>query len=178
MQIRPLIQADREPVSELITAHFTVDRSYEFPVNDECDGTVARVAEEDGEIIGVMALSTYTAAEDLCDAMHLIDTVDLVPQRPMYGLVHAGYTAPERTGEGIGSQLLAALHDIGTTNGVDVFVADAWFHGGPDSPAELLAAYGYDIVHTHSIAGHADGTCHKCPGSCTCEAALAVRTTN
>ena len=62
----------------------------------------------------------------------------------------------------------------GVTELVDA-VADAWFHGGPDSPKRLLASHGYDIVHTRSIAGHTDGPCPKCGTDCVCEAALAVR---
>lgn len=174
--VRPLTDADTEPVAEFITAHFSGERSYDVPVNDEAAGTFVRIAEDDDEPVGVMALSTYDSRTDLRDAMHLVDTVEPVPTATQYGLIHAGYVAPERTGNGIGSRLLRELHDIGEASGVEVFAADAWFHGGPDSPAHLLRSHGYDVVHTHSIAGHADGDCLKCSGECVCEAALTVRT--
>jgi GNAT superfamily N-acetyltransferase len=173
--VRPLTDADREAVLTLITAHFAEERSYEVPENDECAGTYVRVAEREGKPVGVMALTTYDSRERVREAMHLVDTVEGVPSASTYGLVHAGYVAPAHTGTGIGSRLLERLHEIGDTNGVEVFVADAWFHGGPDSPADLLTTHGYDVVSTDSIAGHADGPCPKCGTPCACEAALTVR---
>ena len=173
--VRPLTDADREDVLTLITAHFAEDWSYEVPENDERGGTYVRVAERDGEPVGVMALTTYDSREQVREAMHLVDTVEQVPPASTYALIHAGYVAPAHTGTGIGSRLLERLHEIGDANGVAVFVADAWFHGGPDSPDGLLTAHEYDIVHTHSISGHTDGPCPKCGTPCVCEAALAVR---
>ncbi len=177
LTIRPPTAADREPVESIITAHFADGWSYDVPTNDERDGTFVRVATRGGDPLGVMALSTYTAPARLREAMHLVDTLEPVPTTARYGHVHAGYVAPTHTGEGIGSRLLEHVHAIGERDdvGVDVFVADAWFHGGVDSPARLLQTHGYEVVHTHSIAGHADGPCPKCGQPCVCEAALVVR---
>ena len=173
--IRPLREADREAVAGIIATHLADEWSYEVPRNDEDGGTFVRVAERGQEVVGVMALSTYAESAALRDAMHLIGTADPIPEASRYGLVHAGYVAPDHTGAGVGSRLLERLHDVGGDNGVTAFVADAWFHGGPDSPARLLAAHGYDVVYTRSIAGHTDGPCPKCGSRCACEAALAVR---
>ena len=176
LTVRPLTPADRESVESIITAHLAGEGSYDVPIDDDQSGTYARVAERDSDPVGVMALSTYTAPERLREAMHLVDTTELVPEATRYGHVHAGYVAPRHTGEGIGTRLLECVHDIGEQSAdVDVFVADAWFHGGSDSPARLLRAHDYEVRHTHSIAGHADGACPKCGQSCVCEAALAVR---
>jgi GNAT superfamily N-acetyltransferase len=177
LTIRPLTAADRKPIESIITAHFTDGGSYDVPTNDEQDGTFVRVAERNGALLGVMALSTYTTPTQLREAMYLVDTLDPVPDVARYGHIHAGYVAPAHTGEGIGSRLLERVHAIGQRDdvGVDVFVADAWFHGGADSPARLLRTHDYEVVHTHLIAGHAGGSCPKCGESCVCEAALAVR---
>ena len=174
--IRPLREADRAAVAGIIASHLADEWSYEVPRYDPSSGRFVRVAECEGEIVGVMALSTYADPAAVRDAMHLFGAGDRlpVPDAPRYGLVHAGYVAPGHTGEGVGSRLLERLHDLGDDAGVTAFVADAWFHGGPDSPARLLAAHGYDIVHTRSIAGHTD-PCPKCGTNCVCEAALAVR---
>jgi len=171
--VRPLVDDDRDAVASLITAHFADGRSYEVPVDDESAGTAVRVAERGGTPVGVMALSTYASRAKLRDAMHLFETVDPVPEVATYGLVHAGYVHPDHTGSGIGSRLLNAIHRIGESNGVGLFVADAWFHGGPDSPARLLEKRGYETVLTRSIADR-DGPCPKCGDRCVCEAALVV----
>lgn len=175
LTIRPLTAADREPVESIITAHFADGWSYDVPTNDEREGTFVRVAERSGGPLGVMALTTYTTPARLREAMYLVDTLEPVPDAARYGHIHAGYVAPAHTGEGIGSRLLSHLHEVGERNGVDVFVVDAWFHGGGDSPARLLQTHDYEVVHTHSIAGHTDGPCPKCGQPCVCEAALAVR---
>ena len=172
--IRPLRPTDREAVAAIIGAHLADEWSYDVPRHDE-EGTAVRVAERDGSPVGVMALSTYAEAAAVGDAMHLFETADPIPAASRYGLVHAGYVAPEHTGEGIGSRLLDRLHTVGEDAGVSTFVADAWFHGGPDSPARLLSSHGYTVVRTRSIAGHADGSCPKCGTPCVCEAGLAVR---
>jgi GNAT superfamily N-acetyltransferase len=177
VRVRPLEPADREAVMAIITAHFADGWSYEVPSNDEDAGTVVRVAERDGDIVGVMALSVYADAAAVRDAMHLFGADDPVPlpDADRYGLVHAGYVAPSHTGTGVGSRLLDRLHAVGEDEGVTSFVADAWFHSAPDSPARLLAAHGYEVTHTRSIAGHTDGPCPKCGPECVCEAALVVR---
>ncbi|MBB6646452.1 GNAT family N-acetyltransferase [Halobellus ruber] len=173
--VRPLRESDRETVAGIVAAHFAEGWSYDLPADDPASGTFVRVAERDGAVVGVMALSVSGDRAAVRDAMHLFDTVEPLPEASRYGLVHAGYVAPAHTGEGIGSRLLEALHAIGVEEGVTAFVADAWVHGGPDSPKRLLAAHGYDVVSTRSIAGHTDGPCPKCGTPCVCEAALAVR---
>jgi GNAT superfamily N-acetyltransferase len=175
--VRPLRESDRETVAGIIASHFAEGWSYDLPEDDAASGTFVRVAERDGAVVGVMALSVYGGRAAVRDAMHLFDADDPLPlpDASQYGLVHAGYVAPGHTGEGIGSRLLEALHAIGEERGMTLFVADAWFHGGPDSPKRLLAANGYDVVFTRSIAGHTDGPCPKCGTPCVCEAALAVR---
>ena len=173
--VRPLRESDREAVLGIISAHFADGWSYDLPANDAASGTFVRVAERDGEVVGVMALSVYADRAAVRDAMHLFDTADPLPATARYGLVHAGYVSSAHTGEGIGGRLLDRLHAIGVDRGVTAFVADAWFHGGDDSPKRLLAAHGYDVVHTRSIAGHTDGPCPKCGTPCVCTAALAVR---
>ena len=175
--VRPMRESDREATAAVVATHLADEWSYDLPRNDPTGGTFVRVAERAGEVVGVMALSRYADSAAVRDAMHLFDADDPLPlpEASRYGLVHAGYVDPDHTGEGVGSRLLDALHAIGDERGVTLFVADAWFHGGPDSPKRLLASHGYDIVHTRSIAGHTDGPCPKCGTDCVCEAALAVR---
>ncbi len=173
--VRPLRESDREAVAGIVAAHLADGWSYDLPTDDAANGTFVRVAERDGEVVGVMALSVYADRAAVRDAMHLFDTAGPLPATSRYGLVHAGYVAPGHTGEGVGSRLLDRLHAIGADRGVTAFVADAWFHGGDDSPKRLLAAHGYDVVHTRPIAGHTDGPCPKCGTPCVCTAALAVR---
>ena len=175
--IRPLSnnQNEMNAVASLITSHFADGWSYDVPVNDESAGTFVRVAEQNDDLVGVMALTIYASRERLRDAMHLIDTVEPIPHESQYGFIHAGYVDPERTGEGIGSSLIELLHEIGESQGLNTFIADAWFHGGSDSPARLLTTHGYDVAHTHSIAGHTEGPCPKCGSTCVCEAALTIR---
>lgn len=176
VRLRPLTDADRGRVEALITAHFRGTDSYDVAVDDPADGTYARVAETDDGVVGAMALSTYDDAADLRAAMHLLDTVEPVPAADVYGLVHMGYVAADRTGEGIGGRLLRRLHEIGERAGVDVFVGDAWFHGGPDTPEYLLTANGYEVAFRRPMSGgHGDDGCPKCDGRCACEAALVVR---
>ena len=173
--VRSLRESDREAVAGILAAHFADEWSYDLPVDDAANGTFVRVAERNGEVVGVMALSVYADRTGVRDAMHLFDTAEPLPATSRYGLVHAGYVAPAHTGDGVGSRLLERLHAIGAENGVTAFVADAWFHGGDDSPKRLLAAHGYDVVFTRSIAGHTDGPCPKCGTPCVCTAALVVR---
>lgn len=104
--------------------------------------------------------------------MHLIDTAEPIPTAETYGLVHMGYVATEQTGKGngIGSTLLNRLHTLGEQHGIDVFVSDAWFHGGEDTPKRLLINHGYNVIFTNSaaeftksIAGYVDTECINCP---------------
>ena len=175
VQLRPLIESDRSQVEQLITRHFSDSDSYTVVVNNEENGRYVRVAESDGEIHGVMAVTAYSTLGDVVQAMHLVDTAEPIPAAETYGLVHMGYVSAEQTGNGIGSLLLERLHTLGEQHGIDVFVSDAWFHGGEDTPEQLLTSHGYDVVFSKSIAGYADAGCTKCPGECVCEAALTVR---
>lgn len=174
-QLRPLTESDQPQVEQLITTHFSDSDSYTVVVDDEKSGQYVRVAESDGEIHGVMAVTAYSTLRDVVQAMHLVDTAEPIPTAETYGLVHMGYVSAEQTGNGIGSLLLERLHTLGEQHGIDVFVSDAWFHGGEDTPEQLLTSHGYDVVFSKSIAGYADTGCSKCPGECVCEAALAVR---
>ena len=177
MRLRPLMAADRQSVRDLITAHFSDNGSYTVTVNDESNGVYARVVEADGSIRGVMALTRYDTKAELGEAMHLVDTVAQIPTASIYGLIHMGYVASDHTGEGIGSRLLDRLHAIGAREGVDVFVSDAWFHGGTDTPEHLLRNHGYEVAFKRPLSGgHAEDDCPKCTGECVCEAALTVRT--
>jgi GNAT superfamily N-acetyltransferase len=173
--VRPLKDADVDAVRSIITSHFADEWSYDVPTNDESAGRYVRVAERDSQLVGVMALSIFNSKAQLRDAMHLIDTVESIPTATRYGFVHAGYVAPSVTGTGVGTQLIARLHEIGESDDVDVFAADAWFHGGADSPAKLLSANGYEVNRKRSIADHTEAPCPKCGHECVCEAALAVR---
>lgn len=175
IQLRPLTESDQSRVEQLITAHFSDSDSYTVVVNNEEDGRYVRVAEFGGEIHGVMAVTAYDSLDDVVQAMHLVDTAEPIPTAETYGLVHMGYVSAEQTGTGIGSLLLERLHTLGEQHGIDVFVSDAWFHGGEDTPEQLLTSHSYDVVFTKSIAGYADTGCSKCPGECVCKAALAVR---
>jgi GNAT superfamily N-acetyltransferase len=175
VELRPLGEADVEPVRELIARHFEAGSDYDVDTDDEAAGEFARVAERDGVIAGVMALRIVETRAALAEAMHMFDDATGVPAADRYGFVHMGYVDADHTGEGIGSRLLEELHRIGRERGVDTYVADAWFHGGPDSSEALLSGYGYEVVRRRSIAGHADGDCPKCGPDCVCEAALTVR---
>ena len=126
--VRPMRESDREATAAVVATHLADEWSYDLPRDDPTGGTFVRVAERAGEVVGVMALSTYADSAAVRDAMHLFDAADPlpVPDTPRYGLVHAGYVAPDHTGEGVGSRLLERLHDVGDDNGVTAFVADAW----------------------------------------------------
>ncbi|OYR44235.1 N-acetyltransferase, partial [Halorubrum sp. Ea8] len=99
---------------------------------------------------------------------------DLIPAADRYGHLEMGYVRDGATGRGIGSRLLGRLHRIGAERGVDVLVADSWYHGGADSPEKLFDRHGYEAVHREPIDRPA-AECPKCEVECTCEAALAVR---
>lgn len=167
-------RAERDEIESLITAHFDDRSDYDVTLGREDDEFV-RVAERDGRIVGVMAVHTTETRAALADEMYFFDDADPVPSAGCYGLVHMGYVRESETGRGIGGRLLSELHAVGRRQGVDVFVADAWFHGGPDSPERLLLSRGYEAVRRQSIVGHADGDCPKCGADCVCEAALLVR---
>ena len=130
--------------------------------------------DRDGAILGVMALREFADPAAVADEMYFFDDPGLLPPAALYGHLEMGYVRPDATGRGIGSRLLERLHAIGGERGVDVFVADSWYHGGDDSPEKLFDAHGYETVHRDPIERSA-AECPKCEGECVCEGALAVR---
>jgi len=128
----------------------------------------------DDSILGVMALREFTDPGAVADEMYFFDDPDLIPAADRYGHLEMGYVRNGATGRGIGSRLLGRLHGIGAERGVDVLVADSWYHGSADSPEKLFDRHGYETVHREPIDRPA-AECPKCEVECTCEAALAVR---
>ena len=180
---------DRDELEALITAHFSEGSSYGVDLGlDDPTYHVLVAAEggagaranagvdriDDGRILGVMALRELTAADAVADEMYFFDDPELVPAAERYGHLEMGYVRGGATGLGIGSRLLERLHDIGAERGVDLFLADSWYHGGDDSPERLFDGHGYETVHREPIDRPAS-ECPKCETECTCEGALAVR---
>jgi GNAT superfamily N-acetyltransferase len=137
-------------------------------------------AREDGErdpgdaVLGVMALREFDDPTDVAEEMYFFDDPGLLPDAGLYGHLEMGYVRDDATGRGIGSRLLERLHAVGAARGVDLFLADSWYHGGGDSPEKLFDAHGYETVHRDPIERSA-AECPKCAGECVCEGALAVR---
>ena len=127
-----------------------------------------------GRILGVMALREFADPAAVADKMYFFDDPGLILDAERYGHLEMGYVRDGSTGRGIGSRLLERLHAIGAERGVDLFVADSWYHGGADSPEKLFDRHGYETVHREPIDRPA-AECAKCEVECTCEAALAVR---
>ncbi|PSQ60016.1 N-acetyltransferase [Halobacteriales archaeon SW_7_71_33] len=173
--VRTPVPGDETPLHDLITDHFAGDTDYTVDLGLDDPTTHVRVAERDGSPVGSMALSVHDDRTTLREELYLVDAVEPVAAVDRYGLLEMGYVRRDHTGEGIGARLLERLHAVGRREGVDAYVVDAWFHGGPDSPERLFDDHGYAVVHRHSIAGHADGVCSKCGPDCVCEAALVVR---
>ena len=180
-------------LEELITSHFSEGSSYGVDLGLDDPTYHVLVAVESGEdagtgdgdaetdvtdaderILGVMALREFSDPTAVAEEMYFFDDPDLLPPADRYGHLEMGYVRPEATGRGIGSRLLARLHALGAERGVDLFVADSWFHGGADSPEKLFDGHGYETVHREPIERSA-AECPKCEGECVCEAALAVR---
>ncbi|PHQ47241.1 N-acetyltransferase, partial [Halorubrum sp. C3] len=130
--------------------------------------------EGDDAILGVMALREFDDPTDVAEEMYFFDDPDLLPDAGLYGHLEMGYVRDGATGRGIGSRLLERLHAVGAARGVDLFLADSWYHGGDDSPERLFDAHGYETVHREPIERPA-AECPKCEGECVCEGALAVR---
>ncbi|RLM68185.1 N-acetyltransferase [Halorubrum sp. Atlit-8R] len=133
-----------------------------------------REGDESGRILGVMALRELASPDAVADEMYFFDDPDLLPDAGLYGHLEMGYVRDDATGRGIGSRLLERLHAVGADRGVDLFLADSWYHGGDDSPEKLFDAHGYETVHREPIERSA-AECPKCEGECVCEGALAVR---
>jgi GNAT superfamily N-acetyltransferase len=199
--IRDPRSGDADTLEALITSHFSegssygVDLGFDDPTyhvlvaveggaeagdDGEEDGEQGGGEQGDGEsdrdgaILGVMALREFEDSAAVADEMYFFDDPDLLPPAALYGHLEMGYVRPDATGRGIGSRLLERLHAIGAERGVDLFVADSWYHGGDDSPEKLFDAHGYETVHRDPIERSA-AECPKCEGECVCEGALAVR---
>ncbi|TKX68948.1 GNAT family N-acetyltransferase [Halorubrum sp. SP9] len=191
--IRDPRPGDAEPLEELITAHFSegstygVDLGLDDPtyhvlvaVESGDDANVAESGDDRSEgdrgdaVCGVMALREFADPAELADEMYFFDDRDLLPAADRYGHLEMGYVGEAATGRGIGSRLLERLHAVGAARGVDLFLADSWYHGGDDSPEKLFDAHGYETVHRDPIERSAE-ECPKCEGECVCEGALAVR---
>jgi|GEM_PF-303404 len=131
-------------------------------------------ARDAGEILGVMALREFESPTAVAEEMYFFDDPALLPEASRYGHLEMGYVRDGATGRGIGSRLLERLHAIGAERGVDLFVADSWYHGGADSPKKLFDRHGYETIHREPIERPA-AECPKCERECTCEGALVVR---
>ncbi|EMA66069.1 hypothetical protein C461_12883 [Halorubrum aidingense JCM 13560] len=149
-----------------------VDTGDDAEVNTGAD--TAAGSDGDGPILGVMALREFADPAAVADEMYFFDDPGLIPAADRYGHLEMGYVRDDATGRGIGSRLLERLHDIGAERGVDLFLADSWFHGGDDSPERLFDRHGYETIHREPLDRPA-AECPKCEVECTCEGAIAVR---
>jgi GNAT superfamily N-acetyltransferase len=173
---------DAEPLEALITSHFSEGSSYGVDLGLDDPTYHVLVAAEGGDeeggrddaILGVMAVREFADPADVADEMYFFDDPGLLPAAGLYGHLEMGYVREGATGRGIGSRLLERLHAIGADQGVDLFLADSWYHGGDDSPEKLFDAHGYETVHRDPIERSA-AECPKCEGECVCAGALAVR---
>ncbi|MFW6317553.1 MAG: GNAT family N-acetyltransferase [Halorubrum sp.] len=185
---------DADELESLITAHFSEGSSYgvDLGLDDPTyhvlvaadadvdagggdDADVDAGGDDDrGSILGVMALREFEDPAAVAEEMYFFDDPGLIPAADRYGHLEMGYVRDGATGRGIGSRLLERLHEIGAERGVDLFLADSWYHGGADSPEKLFDRHGYETVHREPIDRSA-AECPKCEVECTCEAAIAVR---
>ncbi|GAA0725281.1 GNAT superfamily N-acetyltransferase [Halorubrum trapanicum] len=187
--IRDPEPGDAEALEALITSHFSEGSTYgvDLGLDDRTYHVLVAVegGAEDGEeaggesdpddaICGVMALREFAEPAAVADEMYFFDDPGLLPAAELYGHLEMGYVSEAATGRGIGSRLLERLHAVGAERGVDLFLADSWYHGGDDSPEKLFDAHGYETVHRDPIERPVD-ECPKCEGECVCEGALAVR---
>lgn len=195
--IRDPRPGDAEPLEALITSHFSEGSSYgvDLGLGDPtyhvlvaveggaggngdgagaADSGAAGEGDADDAILGVMALREFGDPAAVAEEMYFFDDPDLLPPAELYGHLEMGYVRDDATGRGIGSRLLERLHAVGAERGVDLFLADSWYHGGDDSPERLFDAHGYETVHRDAIERPA-AECPKCEEECTCEGALAVR---
>jgi GNAT superfamily N-acetyltransferase len=186
---------DADELEALITAHFSEGSSYgvdlglddptyhvlvavtvDADVESDDVGNADADAADGGtdSILGVMALRELDDPAAVAEEMYFFDDPALIPEADRYGHLEMGYIREGATGRGIGSRLLERLHALGAERGVDLFLADSWFHGGDDSPEKLFDRHGYETVHREPIDRSA-AECPKCEAECTCEAALVVR---
>ena len=167
---------DEEPLEAMITEHFTEDSSNDVDLGlDNPDRHVRVVEDADGTLLGVMALHIYESVDTLVEAMHMFDDTEPIPAADRYGHLQMGYVREEATGRGVGSRLMDRLHELGHEQDVDLFLADSWYHGGPDSPEKLFDRHGYETEYRSPIEDRTAEECPKCEEACTCEAAIAVR---
>ncbi|WP_435097838.1 GNAT family N-acetyltransferase [Halorubrum sp. N11] len=176
--IRDPRPGDADELEALITEHFSEGSSYgvDLGLDDPTYHVLVAVGADggDGPILGVMALREFEDPAAVAEEMYFFDDPDLLPAAELYGHLEMGYVRDGATGRGIGSRLLERLHEIGAERGVDLYLADSWYHGGEDSPEKLFDRHGYETIHREPIERPAS-ECPKCETECTCEAALAVR---
>ena len=173
LTIRQPRPSDEGPIAELITAHFTPGSSYDVRLGLGDPSYHVRVATVDGAVVGTMALNLLSAPGAVADATYFFEDPGIVPGAERYGLLEMGYVREGFTGRGIGRRLLGAIETVGVEHGVELFLADAWYHGGADSPRRLLESGGYEIRHCEPVAW--DDQCPKCDGECVCEGVLVAR---
>jgi GNAT superfamily N-acetyltransferase len=177
ISIRDPRPSDADEVEALITAHFGEGSSYgvDLGIDDPTYHVLIAVEEEDRDsILGVMALREFEDPAAVADEMYFFDDPGLIPAAERYGHLEMGYVRDGATGRGIGSRLLERLHEIGSERGVDLLLADSWYHGGEDSPERLFDRHGYETVHREPLDRPAS-ECSKCETECGCEGAIAVR---
>jgi len=174
ISLREPTAVDAAELEELITAHFSEGSSYTVELGIGDPTYHARIAENDHSILGVMAINLFDDPVGAADEMYFFDDPELLPAADRYGLLEMGYVRPESTGQGIGSRLLERVESLGIEHGVDCFLADSWYHGGPDSPESLFRGHGYETVHREPFDRPAE-ECPKCEDNCVCAAGLAVR---
>jgi len=175
--IRDPWPGDADELEALITAHFSEGSSYgvDLGIGDPTYHVLVAVDVDAPDApLGVMALREFEGRAAVADEMYFFDDPDPLPDAKRYGHLEMGYVRDGATGRGIGSRLLGRLHEIGAERGVDLFLADSWYHSGADSPEKLFDRHGYEAIHREPIERPAS-ECPKCETECTCEAALAVR---
>lgn len=165
---------DRAELESLINDHFSENASYEVSLGLQSSQYHVRVAESrDKTLLGVLGIEVFSDPASVIDSMYFFDRPDILPSAEYYGHLQMGYVRADATGNGVGSQLLDRIHSIGLEHNVELFAADAWYHGGPDSPEGLFQKHDYDVIHRDPIERPA-ADCPKCTTTCTCEAALPV----
>lgn len=174
-QIRKATVADEDFVFEnIIKPHLREPEAYEISFSSKLD-VYPYLVEEDGIPISVTVLH-------ILDAQHVhqefsiidqsIDSIMGIPPGETVGLLRTGFTSPEYTGNGYGTALLDAVTAVATINNAGYLVAEAWCHGGEDSPNNLLETAGFEQkpVCKNWVKNSED--CIKCGGDCSCEAVL------